>query len=157
MASDHRQKQTIQFHMAQNPKDTNYEKKKSSKGYWCWPLNCWRSEDTGMSERWSVALSLRLPFHLSLFKFPSSVATTSSSRTDRKLKHKNTQIMKTTVIKRHVCMHVYVCACLSVLCLCLCGHVWDRQRGGGGGEREKVYGHQPKTLHSKRSAQNSRQ
>ena len=98
-----------------------------------------------MSERWSVALSLRLPFHRSLFKFPSSVATTSSSRTDRKLKHENTQIMKTIVIKRHVCMCVciYMCMCVHVclyyvfVCVGMCGT--EREVGGGGGKRESIW------------------
>lgn len=52
---------------------------------WNKPLNCWRSEETGISQRCRVALSLRLPFHLKRFRLPSFVATTSSSRTERKL------------------------------------------------------------------------
>ena len=88
-----------------------------------------------MSERWSVALSLRLPFHLSLFKFPSSVATTSSSRTDRKLKHENTQIMKTNVIKRQACMCACMCVCVCMSVCVMSLYVWGRKRGGGGGGR----------------------
>lgn len=56
---------------------------------WNKPLNCWRSEETGISQRCRVALSLRLPFHRKRFRLPSFVATTSSSRTERKLGEKN--------------------------------------------------------------------
>lgn len=55
------------------------------------PLVCWKSIDTGISLTYSEFFSLLVPFHLILFKCPSEVAMTRSSRTHKQLK--NTTIL----------------------------------------------------------------